>query len=526
LWHFKTMSNTSQPNSGPVAVVGASGYIGGRLVPKLLNSGYQVRAVSRSRKKLSGRPYSSHPGLEMAEADALDQTSLEKALQGCQVVFDLIQASPNQRENESRAKDNLIPACQNVDVSRVIELSLMAPATAGRPRSDAPGAEKAASAEHSASSVPVTRLRSSMIIGSGSLAFEVLRYLTERLPLMLAPGWVFSQSQPIAVQDVLAYLLGCLESKQTAGLELEAGGPDLVTFREMIDLYARESNLARRRVIKLPTCLPRLSSYWINLVTPVPAPFALPMVTSLTRDNPVRNHNIRELLPIELTPVSRAISAAIEETRGLKIATCWSDAGELTPPEWLKTDDAQSGQKEIFECNYSIRLGCPPERIWPVISSAGGNTGWFFSNLLWRLRGSMDRLIGGVGLSRGRREPYVIRTGDALDFWRVIKVEDNRELMLLAEMKAPGEAVLHLSLHPKTDGSTELMQIARFLPRGLFGLIYWYGLAPSHAFLFKGMLRRIARLSGCPILRGPEKFTGGEAVCRLGDEDSADAGPS
>jgi uncharacterized protein YbjT (DUF2867 family) len=519
------MPDTTQLYSAPVAVLGATGYIGGRLVPKLLNAGYRVRAVSRSRKKLFGRPYSSHPGLETAEADAMDRSSLEEALQGCRVVFDLIQASPDQRDDEPRAKANLVPACQSAGVSRIIELSLMVPETAGRSKSDRPAAERPAFEDRRASPVPVTRLRSSMIIGSGSLAFEVLRYLTERLPLMLAPGWVFSRCQPIAVQDVLDYLLGCLENEQTAGLDLETGGPDQVTFREMIGLYAREAGLPGRLVIKLPMCLPRLSSYWINLVTPIPASFARPLVRSLTRDNPVHNASIRDVLPMELTPVRKAISAAIEQTRSLQIATCWSDAGELTPPEWLMSSETRFAGGRIFECNYSIHLGCPPEKIWSVIRSAGGTTGWFYSNLLWRLRGSMDRLIGGVGLSRGRREPDVIRPGDALDFWRVLKVEDNRELMLLAEMKAPGDAVLHLSLHPKSDGSTELMQIARFLPRGLFGLIYWYGLAPSHAFLFKGMLRRIARLSGCPILRGPEKFTGGEAVCRLPDEDRVDAGP-
>ena len=519
MWHIKVMNLSSPP--GPVAVVGASGYIGGRLVPALLSAGYRVRAISRSQDKLLGRPFSNHPGLETAQADALDQTSLEQALKGCSAVFDLVQPANDHRETELLIRSNLARACGRNRVSRTIELSWLVPGDRAMPGSSGMAAASGTTPPPAGDAVPVTRLRASMIIGSGSLAFETLRYLTQRLPIMLTPRWVSSHFQPIAVSDVLAYLLGCLENDQTAGLDLDIGGPDVVTFKDLIDLYAREDNLPPRLAIRVPMCLPRLSAYWINLVTPIPAPYARPLVESLARDNLLTDTRIQELMPMDLTPVSQAVSVAVEQTRSQNIATCWSDAGEIIPPEWLKTGDAEFAGGDIFECNYSILLGCPPEEIWPVISSVGGASGWFFSNILWRIRGIMDRLVGGFGLSRGRRQQSVIRMGDALDFWRVLKVEDNRELMLLAEMKVPGEAVLHFSLHPRSDGSTELMQIARFLPRGLFGLVYWYGLAPSHSFLFKGMLRRIARLAGCAVLKGPEKFEGGGAVCRLSDEEGA-----
>ena len=517
------MHSNLQPSFGTVAVVGASGYIGGRLVPELLASGYLVRAISRSRHKLSDRPFASHPGLEIAQADALDRASLEEALLGCTTVFDLVQIVNDPKENNRLARSNLSLACSKANVSRIIELRWMSSENAGITDHSRRKPEYESSRHQAEAPVPVTRLQASMIIGSGSLSFEILRYLTERLPIMLAPRWVFSTLQPIAVSDVLAYLIGCLENEQTTGLNLEIKGPDAVTFKDLIDLYAQEAGLSRRRIIKVPLRFPRLSSYWINLVTPIPSLFARPMVDALARDSVIGRDHIQDLIPLDLTPVHKAVAAAIEQTRSQNIATCWSDAGELNPPEWLKTGDVSFAGGDIFECNYSILLDCPPDRIWPVISSVGGRSGWFYSNLLWRLRGLMDRLIGGYGLSRGRREQKVVRTGDALDFWRVLKVDHNRELMLLAEMKVPGEAVLHFSLHHRSDGSTELMQIARFLPRGLFGLVYWYGLAPSHSFLFKGMLRRIARLAGCAVLKGPEKFEGGGAVCHLSDEEAADS---
>ncbi len=500
-------------------MVGASGYIGGRLVPKLLASGYLVRAISRSRHKLSDRPFAGHPGLQIAQADALDLASLEQALLGCTTVFDLVQIVNDARENARLARSNLSQACSKARVSRIIELRWMRSGDASMPDHSGNGSGPARSGHPAEAPVPVTGLQASMIIGSGSLAFEILRYLTERLPIMLAPRWVFSTLRPIAVSDVLAYLTGCLENEQTSGLNLELNGPDTVTFKDLIDLYAQEAGLSRRRVIKVPLRFPGLSSYWINLVTPIPARFARSMVDSLSQDSAGGGDHIQDLIPLDLTPVHKAVAAAVEQTRSQNIATCWSDAGELVPPEWLKTGDVSFAGGDIFECNYSILLGCPADKIWPVISSVGGNSGWFFSNLLWRLRGIIDRLIGGYGLSRGRREQKIIRTGDALDFWRVLKVEDNQELMLLAEMKVPGQAILHFSLHPREAGSTELLQVARFKPRGLFGLIYWYSLAPSHSFLFKGMLRSIARLSGCTILRGPKKFTGGSAVCHLPPEE-------
>jgi uncharacterized protein YndB with AHSA1/START domain len=332
---------------------------------------------------------------------------------------------------------------------------------------------------------------------------------------MITPRWVRTKSQPISIRDVLAYLIGCLENNETNGLSLDIGGPEVLSYRELFDIYAEEAGLAKRRIVPVPVLTPKLSSYWINLVTPAPAAIARPLAEGLRNEVVMKDFRILDLVPIERTPVRQAIRTALERIEQQSVETCWSDAGELLPPEWLECGDAPYAGGTVLEWNYRVRLDCPPEKVWETLSTIGGENGWFYADFLWRLRGAADKAAGGPGYRRGRRDPKEILTGDALDFWRVLDSDPGKRLLLKAEMKLPGQAVLNFTLEPLPDGGCELSQVSRFLPKGLAGISYWYALAPFHANIFQGMLRGIAERTGCKILSGPEKFSGGGESCKL-----------
>lgn len=510
-----------------VLVVGATGYIGGRLVPMLLEQGYSVRAAARSAKKIACRSYGNHPNLDIAAADVLDEASLEHACKDVETVFYLVH-SMNPKASKTGgfadtdriAAQNMLQAAEACGVKRIIYLGGL-------------GDETDDLSHHLRSRMEVGRilgsgapqltwLRAAMILGSGSASFEILRYLVERLPIMLTPRWVRNKCQPIAVSDVLGYLTGCLENAETAGQTFDIGGPDILTYQEIFKIYAEEARLPQRIIIPVPVLSPRLSSYWIHLVTPVPASIGRPLAEGLRNPVTCKDDRIKTMVPRQLLSVREAISRALDMTIHHEVRTCWHDAGTLQPPEWLACGDAFYAGGTVLESNYATVLACTPERVWSVLRTIGGDKGWFFANFLWAIRGIMDRLVGGVGLRRGRRHPTELQIGDALDFWRVLDVEENHRLLLLAEMKVPGDAVLHFSIEPlpATDEAphrVELRQVSRFLPRGLFGLLYWYALAPSHAMIFKGMLNAIARETGCRVISPPAPFTHGGEYCKLSE---------
>jgi uncharacterized protein YbjT (DUF2867 family) len=355
-------------------------------------------------------------------------------------------------------------------------------------------------------SVPTTFFRAAMILGSGSASFEILRYLAERLPVMTTPKWVRTPCQPIAIRNVLTYLKGSLEKDKTAGETFDIGGPDVLTYQRLMEIYAEEAHLPKRMIIPVPVLTPRLSSYWIHLVTPVPASIARPLTEGLKNPVVCQDDRIRSIIPQNLLGCREAIRLALERIEQQRTETCWTDAGTPQVPEWVQCGDVPYAGGTIFECGYRTILDAPPEKVWEPIQRIGGSTGWYFANSLWALRGAMDRLIGGTGLRRGRRHPKELYPGDALDFWRVLEVEKPCRLQLLAEMKMPGEAILEFRLYPLGENGTELQQLSRFLPRGLFGILYWYALYPVHQWVFKGMLKRIAEAVGEPIVQGPDRF--------------------
>ncbi len=495
----------------PVLVTGATGYVGGRLVPQLLNAGYRVRALGRSVAKLKGRPWGAHPLVELVQGDVLDYDSLARAAQGCGAAYYLVHsmlADPKAySDTDRRAAENMVRAAEAAGLDRIIYLGGLG--GVGDPHlSEHLRSRYEVARILQSGPVPATFLRAAMILGSGSASFEIMRYLVDRLPVMVTPRWVHNQVQPIAITNVLNYLQGCLEHEEVKGQTFDIGGSDILTYRQLFDIYAEEAGLRRRLVFPVPVLTPKLSSYWIHLVTPVPAAIAQPLALGLRNPVICQENRIREIIPQDLLTCRETIRRALQKIRQQCVDTCWMDAGAVAPPEWVYCGDTDYAGGTVLSCGFRAVLDAAPEEVWPFIARIGGDTGYYFGTGLWRLRGMMDRLFGGIGFRGGRRHPEELVAGDALDFWRVLEVEPPHRLLLLAEMKLPGEAVLEFTLSPLAQGGTELRQVARFLPKGLGGIVYWYALEPLHHWVYRGMLKAIARQAGKPILTGPEPVKG------------------
>lgn len=491
-----------------VLVLGASGYVGGRLVPLLLEKGYKVRGAARNTDKLSCREYADHPGFESFKADVLDQDSLDEACSGCMAAFYLVHSmgpgkdKKNDFESRDRqAAQNMVLASEKAGLKQIIYLGGLGDQSKDLSYHLKSRLEVGQILQKG--KVPVTFLKAAMILGSGSASFEVMRYLVERLPVMITPMWVHTQCQPIAITNVLGYLVGSLDHPGAVGRSFDIGGPDIMGYAELFQVYAQEAGLAPRLIIPVPLLSPRLSSYWIHLITPVPSSIAAPLAEGLKNTVVCRENSIRNIIPQELISCREAIRRALNHTGRDMEETCWRDAGEVSIPEWISCSDSKYAGGDIYEIAYAVELGAPPEKIWPFIEGIGGKNGWYYANFLWRLRGIADKALGGSGYREGRRSQEKLRYGDAVDFWRVIRIRKNEHLSLLAEMKLPGQAVLEFDLHPRGSSESILVQRTRFYPRGLLGIAYWKSLVPFHNQLFKGMLNGLTRRTGTRILRGP-----------------------
>ena len=508
-----------------VFVAGATGYVGGRLVPLLLSRGYVVHAGVRSPRKLAGRAWAAHPDLRILPADVTDRASLTAAMRGCRTAFYLVHsmgAGGDFARADREAAENMAQAAHEAGVSRIIYLSGLG--------EDRPGLSEHLRSRSevgrilSAGPVPTTVLRAAVILGSGSASFEIIRNLVERLPLMLTPRWVRTRCQPIAVTNVLGYLTGCLENPATSGLTLDIGGPEVITYGELFRIYAQAAGIRAPLIIPVPLLTPGLSAFWVNLVTPVPAHLVRPLIEGLKNEVVCHDRRILDLVPQKLLSCHEAIAQALSEARQGPAPSCCHDAGfacaalpdgpdvaghiaagAACPAEWTRPGDAPFAGGTKFTCDFTATLAAQPETVWAAVRRIGGATGWYAGDFLWRVRGFADKLLGGPGLTRGRRDPEHIAVGDALDFWRVLDVQPERRLLLLAEMKLPGWATLELRLAPAKDGQgTELLLLSTFQPRGLWGVAYWYAMLPAHGPLFKGMLAHLARAAGCAVLDGPK----------------------
>jgi uncharacterized protein YbjT (DUF2867 family) len=501
-----------------ILVVGATGYVGGRLVPLLVSRGYRVRAMGRSLDKLNCRPWARDPLVETVPGDVRDLASFARAARGCWAAVYLVHSMIAEKKGYARADRegalNMAAVAAAHGLERIVYLGGLGDRN---DRRLSPHLRSRHEVETilAAGPVPVTNLRAAMILGSGSASFEMLRYLVERLPVMTPPRWVNTPCQPIAIADVLAYLVGVLENDATAGQTYDIGGPEVLTYRDLIRIYAREAGLPPRVVITVPVLTPALSAKWIHLVTPVPADIAQPLAEGLAIPVVCRDERILGQVSVQRTTVREAIRIALDKILTHQVDTCWTDAGQLLPPAWAVCGDANWAGGMLLTSGYRVRIEADASAVWKIVRSVGGDRGWFYAQPLWRLRGLVDLLAGGVGLRRWRRHPEQIGVGDVIDCWRVLEVEQDRKLVLLAEMKFPGQATLTFELTPFADGTCELALLSRFMPQGIAGIIYWYSLYPAHEVVFLGMAKAIAMATGQPIHGRPERFrpiTGGSCA--------------
>jgi uncharacterized protein YbjT (DUF2867 family) len=477
-------------------VTGATGYIGGRLAPRLLDEGHQVRCLTRSAGRMRDVPWVTRA--EVVEGDLTDAESLRAAFEGVDVAYFLVH-SLGRKDFEAldrAAASNFAAAAAAAGVRRIIYLGGPEP-----PADEHPSPHLRSRAEVArillAGAVPTVVLRAPVIIGSGSASFEMLRYLTERLPVMVTPRWVHSRIQPIAVRDVLRYLVGCVRLPAAVHRGFDVGGPDVMTYAEMMQRYAVVAGLPRRRILPVPLFTPSLSSHWVGLITPVPAGIARPLVESLRNTVVCSEHDIAAFVPDPpegLLGFDDAVHLALARVRSSAVATRWSGASVRgAPSDPLPTDPDWAGGS-LYVDERSRATTADPRVLWQVVEGIGGDAGWYSFPLAWKVRGWLDRLVGGVGLRRGRRDANGLYVGDALDFWRVEERDEGRLLRLRAEMRLPGLAWLEFHVeHDGTTGDAVLRQRATFAPRGLAGHLYWWVIAAFHGIVFGGMVRGITR---------------------------------
>jgi uncharacterized protein YbjT (DUF2867 family) len=483
-------------SDGLVLLTGASGYVGGRLLQELERRGVPLRCLARRPEALESRVADT---TEVVKGDVLDADSLRGPMEGVTTAYYMVHSMGDEGDFEAlerQAATNFGAAAREAGVNRIIYLGGLG---SGENLSAHLRSRQEVGRILRASGVPTIELRASIIIGSGSLSFEMIRSLVEKLPVMITPSWVRVEAQPIAIEDVVAYLDAAREIPLTESRVYEIGGADVVSYGEIMEAYARERGL-KRWMVPVPVLTPYLSSLWLGLVTPLYAKVGRKLIEGVKNPTVVVDPSASEL-GVRPRGVAEAIRRALANEDQSCAASRWSDAGDPGGPPASPSGTPQGvpepgppdrpSARRIVDTK-TIRVPLPPAEAFLPVRRIGGDVGWYYGNPLWRVRGFLDRLVGGPGLRRGRRDPDDLRPGESLDFWRVERFEPDQLIRLRAEMKVPGRAWLQFEVEPDRDGSI-VTQTAVFDPRGLFGLLYWYALLPIHAFMFRGMLRNVGR---------------------------------
>jgi uncharacterized protein YbjT (DUF2867 family) len=474
-----------------IAIAGATGYIGGRLAPRLLRAGHPVRCLVRSPRKLQDRKWAQDPDLkprlEIATTDLEDFDSTQAGLQGCDVAYylvhSMISAAGDYAQQDAQFANRFGRAAKAAGVQRIVYLGGLG--EIGEDLSEHLASRREVESALKEGGVPVTVLRAAMIIGSGSASFEILRHLVQRLPVMITPKWVSTLCQPIAIDNVLTYLEGVLQEPETVGSTFDIGGSEVLPYRRIMEIMADELKLGHRWIIPVPVLTPMLSSYWIHLVTPISHNIARPLAEGLKNPVVCREDRITKLIPQRLLNVREAIAAALLQIEAREVETNWSMAGPIPgDPDWAG-GTAYKDEREM-------EIAAPAWAVFDALGQLGGSKGWYGGRWLWKLRGWIDIVFGGPGLRRGRRHPKQIGFGEAVDFWRVVAYETNKRFALRAEMRVPGEALLDFRIDDLGESSI-LHQTAMFQPRGLLGVAYWYFVLPFHNFVFQRLISGIAR---------------------------------
>ena len=474
-----------------ILVTGATGYIGGRLVNRLLEA--DIRPTCMVRNKAGSESKTWHEKVDIVEADVLKPETLPNALKGVDTAYYLIHSMETAKgdfENRDlKAAKNFAEAAKDAGVRHIIYLG-------GLGNEDKHLSKHLKSRQETgralaSTGLPVTEFRAAIIVGSGSISFEMIRYLTERLPVMVTPKWVDTKVQPIAVRDVLAYLVEAKDHQPKEHHIVEIGSPEVMTYKDMILGYARAREL-KRVMIPVPVLSPRISSYWVNLITPIPAAIARPLIDGLGSEVIVEHPEAAKAYNVDPMRYEKAVELALDRSEQGAVETLWHQSYYEPVPVTEPTNQLED--KEGLLVDKQVRhFPTSQDAAFKAISQIGGQEGWYAFTWLWHLRGLIDRLFGGIGMRRGRRSPDELVAGDILDFWRVETIKAPDYLQLKAEMKLPGRAWLRFDLSPKAGGQTEVKQTAFYEPKGLLGFLYWWAVYPFHLLLFPAMLRAIEK---------------------------------
>ncbi|MCU1408227.1 MAG: NAD-dependent dehydratase [Microbacteriaceae bacterium] len=489
-----------------VLVTGATGYIGGRLVPRMLEAGYPVRVLVRTPDRLQDVPWAGD--VEIVSGDLADPAAVRVACEGVDVLYYLVHsmgAGGDFEATEQASAHAVADGAAAAGVSRIVYLGGLHPAEGEL--SPHLRSRQAVGRILLESGVPTVALQAGVVIGSGSTSFEMIRHLTDVLPYMPAPKWVRNRIQPIAVRDVLYYLIQAAGLPAEVNRRFDIGGPDVLRYGQMMNGYALEAGLRQRPIAALPVLTPWLAAQWVNLVTPIPRRLAIPIIESLQYDCVMHEHDIDRYIPPPpegLSGYRRAVSLALGRMRDGEVETSWRNAtvgsalGDGSSSNALPSDPEWAGHL-VYTDLRERHSSAKPADLWHVIESIGGENGWYSFPLAWALRGWMDKIVGGVGLHRGRLHPDRLHTGDALDFWRVERIERGSLLRLRAEMRVPGRAWLEMQAEADAGGGSVYRQRAVFFPRGLGGRLYWWAILPFHGIIFNGMANRITAAAVKPV---------------------------